>query len=348
MKILITGNQGYIGPVLAEYLKKNLNGSFIIGLDTGYFSNSSNSILVSPDKHVDVQINKDVRDLVSTDFTGIDSVVYLAAISNDPMGKEFELATHEINCEAAIKCAELAKLSGVKNFVFASSCSVYGAAGDGELRTEDSPLNPVTAYAQSKINAEIGLKLISDSSFNITCLRFSTACGYSSRIRLDLVLNDFIASAILKKEINILSDGTPWRPLIHVKDMARAIHWGIMRKSNLGGSFCTVNVGSEDWNYQIKDLAEMVAKLIPGVNVRINKDALPDKRSYKVSFKEFQKLAPQFIPKETLESTIREIERGILSYLEYNKNILESNTIRLIQIRSLIENDLLDKKLNWK
>ena len=221
------------------------------------------------------------------------------------------------------------------------------AAGDGELRTENSPLNPVTAYAHSKINAEIGLKSLSDSSFNITCLRFSTACGYSSRIRLDLVLNDFIASAISKKEINILSDGTPWRPLIHVKDMSRAIHWGLTRNSNLGGYFCTVNVGSEDWNYQIKDLAETVAKLIPGVNVRINKNALPDKRSYKVSFKEFQKLAPQFLPKETLDSTIKEIEAGILSFLNTNKIIVESNTIRLHQLRSLIESGLLDEKLFW-
>ena len=348
MKILITGNQGYIGPVLTEYFKKNVEKSFIIGLDTGYFSNSSNSTLVTPDKFVDIQINKDVRNLLVTDFTDIDSVVYLAAISNDPMGKEFELATNEINCESAIKCANLAKLAGVKNFVFASSCSVYGAAGDGELRTEESPLNPVTAYAQSKINAEIGLKPLSDSSFNITCLRFSTACGYSPRIRLDLVLNDFIASAILKKEINILSDGTPWRPLINVKDMSRAIHWGIIRNSKIAGNFITVNVGSEAWNYQIKDLAEMVAKLIPGVNVRINKDALPDKRSYKVSFEEFHKLAPQFIPIETLESTIREIETGIISFLKTNKIILDNNTIRLFQLRSLIENGYLDEKLCWK
>jgi nucleoside-diphosphate-sugar epimerase len=224
---------------------------------------------------------------------------------------------------------------------------VYGAAGDGQMRTEVSPLNPVTAYAKSKINAEILLRPLSDVSFVVTCLRFATACGYSPRMRFDLVLNDFIKSAILYKKITILSDGSPWRPLIDVKDMSRAIHWGVIRDAYTGGSFIAVNVGSEDWNYQIRDLAEMVAELLPDTKVSIKEDALPDTRSYRVSFKMFHELAPQFIPLQTLESTIREVEMGISYYLSSNQVILDNNTIRLSQLKTLRTKGLLDDKLRW-
>ncbi len=345
-KILITGNQGYIGPIVSEKLKKASPDSMIIGLDTGFFSNCSNSKLLSPDHYVDLQINKDVRDVNEDDFIGVDSVIYLSAISNDPMGSEFESVTGEINNNCAIKCAILAKNAGVKSFVFASSCSVYGAAGDGLMRDENSELNPVTAYAISKIEAEKGLEPLADDSFVITCLRFATACGYSPRLRLDLVLNDFVSAAIVNKEINILSDGTPWRPLIHVKDMALAMQWAINRSVS-PASFLALNVGSESWNYQVKDLAEAVALLIPGTNVKINKDAAPDKRSYKVSFKLFTQLAPDFLPKVTLNDAIVDLYKGITSFLGADSQISKSNTIRLFQLRELLKSNEIDKELKW-
>jgi nucleoside-diphosphate-sugar epimerase len=344
MKILITGNQGYIGPVVSEHLKKM--GGTIIGLDTGFFDNCSNSHIISPDHFVDFQINKDVRNLTVEDLKDVNHVIYLSAISNDPMGVEFESITNEINNNCAVQCAKFAKSVGVESFVFASSCSVYGAAGDGEIRNEESTLNPVTAYAHSKIDAEDNLKHLANEKFKITCLRFSTACGFSPRLRLDLVLNDFVAAAILNKEIRILSDGSPWRPLIHVKDMARAIEWAIIRETDCG-DFIALNVGAENWNYQIKDLANAVAKLVPGTKVSINKDAAPDKRSYKVSFKLLEKLAPNHKPIVTLDEAIEDLSLGINNYIESHKHFAINNTIRLAKLRDLMKNNYVDKSLYW-
>jgi nucleoside-diphosphate-sugar epimerase len=344
MKVLITGNQGYIGPVVSEHLKKT--GATIIGLDTGFFDNCSNSLTYSPDHFVDKQINKDVRNLTKEDFLDIDHVIYLSAISNDPMGVEFEKITNEINNICAVNCARLAKSVGVKSFVFASSCSVYGAAGDGKIREEDSPLNPVTAYAISKIEAEKNLKPLADNSFKITCLRFSTACGFSQRLRLDLVLNDFVYSALTTGEIKIMSDGSPWRPLIHVKDMARAIEWSIIRDLNCG-NFISLNVGDDKWNYQIKDLAYAISDLIPNTKVSINQDAAPDKRSYKVSFKLLENLAPNHKPIVTLNEAIRDLSDGIKAYLESGNQFAKYNTIRLAKLRELLTQKNVNKDLYW-
>lgn len=344
MKILITGNQGYIGPIVSEHLKRC--GTTIIGLDTGYFAECTNGQFCSPDHFVDIQINKDIRQVSEDDFKGIDHVVYLSAISNDPMGMEFEEVTNDINNFSALNTAQIAKSAGVKSFVFASSCSVYGAAGDGTIRDENSSLNPVTVYARSKIEAEQNLMPLADENFKITCLRFATACGFSPRLRLDLVLNDFVFSAITKREINILSDGSPWRPLIHIKDMARAIEWAIFRDM-VFGKFIALNVGDDKWNYQIKDLASIVGLLIPGTKVKVNKDAAPDKRSYKVSFELFAKLAPNHKPIVTLEEAIIDLSEGIGYYLESNNSFSINNTVRLVKLKSLIENKLVDRNLVW-
>ena len=209
---------------------------------------------------------------------GVDAVVHLAGISSDAIGNLFEQATLDINYNASVKLAATSKAKGVKSFVFASSCSMYGSADDAP-RTEDSALNPLTSYAKSKVLTEGDLCGMADGAFKVTSLRFSTACGMSDRLRLDLVLNDFAAGALSSGRITILSDGTPWRPLIDVKDMARAIEWAIRRNSADGGDFLAVNVGSDGRNYQVKDLAEAVASIVPGVKVAVNKNAQPDKRS---------------------------------------------------------------------
>ncbi|MFO0768088.1 MAG: SDR family oxidoreductase [Nitrospiraceae bacterium] len=225
MKILVTGNMGYIGSTVVRRLRQSYPSAVIFGLDMGYFANCLTASDFLPECRLDAQVFADVRTVDREMLKGVDSIVYLAAISNDPMGASFEGVTMDVNCRAAVAMAEMAKSCGAKSFVFASSCSVYGFAEEG-AKTEESMVNPLTAYAKSKIEAEQELAKFAAAGFSVTCLRFSTACGMSDRLRLDLVLNDFVASALATGKITILSDGTPWRPLIHIKDMAKAIDWG--------------------------------------------------------------------------------------------------------------------------
>ena len=195
----------------------------------------------------------DIREFPAELLDGVDAVVHLSAISNDPMGNKFEAVTGEINRDATVRIARLAAERGVKSFVFASSCSMYGYA-EGGARKETDPTNPLTAYARSKIGSEKAMAELDRKGMLVTSLRFATACGMSDRLRLDLVLNDFVACAITSGEITVLSDGTPWRPLIDVEDMARAILWAIRRKPDKGGEFLAVNAGRDESNYQVREL----------------------------------------------------------------------------------------------
>jgi len=276
----------------------------------------------------------------------MDAIVHLAAISNDPIGNKFEEVTFDINYRASINLAKRAKEAGVRSFTFASSCSMYGSADDS-ARTEKSELNPLTAYAKSKVLTEKDLEPLASEKFKVTSLRFSTACGWSDRLRLDLVLNDFVAAAVASGRITILSDGTPWRPLINVKDMARAIDWAISREPANGGEFLAVNVGSDEWNYQVKDLSEAVARVIPNTSVSINKDAQPDKRSYRVNFDLFRRLAPAYQPKIDLTGSIRELKSGLESIGFKDGEFRTSRYMRLMILTELQEKGLLNEKLEW-
>jgi nucleoside-diphosphate-sugar epimerase len=344
MKILITGNMGYVGPIVVKHLRRTHPDAELIGVDTGYFASNLTGPEMFPECLLNRQYFADMRNLPDNILNGIDAIVHLAAISNDPMGKEFEQVTHEINFQAGIDLAKKAKASGVRTFVFASSCSMYGSADD-KPRTEESSLNPLTAYAKSKVLMESSLKELADKDFLVTSLRFSTACGMSSRLRLDLVLNDFVACAVATKKITILSDGTPWRPLINVKDMARAIEWGVDRPADNGGAFLAVNVGSDQWNYQVRELAEAVVKVIPDVQISINKDAPPDKRSYRVNFSKFRSLAPDHQPQIDLLTSVRELKQGLESFGFKDSNFRESNLIRLKALKSLQDKGLITKNL---
>ena len=346
MKILITGNMGYVGPCVINQLRSSYLHARLVGFDLGYFGNCITSADVLPECKVDLQYFGDVRKFPQDILRGVDAIVHLAAISNDPIGNKFEEVTLDINYRASIELAKRAKEAEVKSFVFASSCSMYGAAEDS-ARTEKSPLNPLTAYAKSKVLTERDLEPLVGDHFKVTSLRFSTACGWSDRLRLDLVLNDFVAGAVASKRITILSDGTPWRPLINVKDMARAIDWAISRDVANGGNFLAVNVGSDGWNYRVKDLAEAVANEIPGVEVSINKDAQPDKRSYKVNFELFRKLAPQHQPQVDLITSVRELKDGLEKIAFKNGNFRESNFMRLNILKQLQNRGLLNEKLEW-
>ncbi len=344
MKILITGNLGYVGSELVKLLRKSYPDATIVGYDIGYFSSQLTNKFVSPEIFIDQQIFGDVRNFPEEILKDVDTIIQLAALSNDPIGNKFESATYDVNYKAVIDIAKKAKKHGVKNIIFASSCSVYGFS-ENTSRTETSELNPLTAYAKSKVKSEKDLESLADENFKITCLRFATACGMSDRLRLDLVLNDFVAGALSSGEILILSDGTPWRPLINVRDMGRAIIWANERNPKEGGNFLIVNTGSNEWNYQVKELAYSIQNILPEVKVSVNKDAQPDKRSYKVSFDLFKRLAPDNQPQYNLKDTINDLVKG-LKKIEFNdKNFRQSRLIRLFVINELSQMGIVDDSL---
>lgn len=347
MRILITGNMGYIGPVLAAHLRSVFPDSHLIGVDSGWFAHCLTTPGTLPELALNEQHFADVRSLQTRDFEGVDAVVQLAAVSNDPMGKRFETVTDEINHCAAVSVAEQAAKAGVRNYVFASSCSIYGYSPEPRARTETDQVNPLTAYARSKIATEQSLETASLGNMVVTCLRFATACGMSPRLRLDLVLNDFVAGAIAAREITVLSDGTPWRPLIHVKDMARAIEWAIQRGVQPSGKYLKLNVGSDKWNYQVTELAHAVGNAIPGTRVSINKDAPPDKRSYKVDFGLYRKLAPAHQPLETLESAVEGLRDGLAALGFSDSKFRESQLMRLKVLERHLDQGALNQDLTW-
>lgn len=346
MKIVIFGNMGYVGPGVVTRLRETYPNATLIGYDTGFFASCLTDVDFLPERKLDHQYFGDIRNVPDFVLEGADAVVNLAAISNDPMGTKFEEVTLDVNHKSGIALAKRSKELGVKTFVFASSCSMYGSATDG-AKTEDSTLNPLTAYARSKVFTEQDLQPLADDKFTITCLRFATACGMSPRLRLDLVLNDFVACALSSKHITILSDGSPWRPLINVKDMAVAIDWAIARPTSIG-AFLAVNTGSDSWNYQVKDLASAVASLIPDVKVSINTEAPPDKRSYRVNFGLYKKLAPNHQPKYDLLTTIKELKQGLESMKFNDSEFRDSKLMRLKVLTSLMDKKQLSGDLKWQ
>jgi nucleoside-diphosphate-sugar epimerase len=346
MKIIITGNMGYVGPSVLRRLRDSHSGIELVGYDMGYFAHCLTGVPRFPETRADMQYFGDIRHVPEGILRGADAVVHLCAISNDPMGAHFEEVTLDINYRASIDLAQKAMRVGVKKFVFASSCSVYGFAEGGPRREEDA-VNPLTAYAKSKVFTERDLAPLASDTFAVTCLRFSTACGMSERLRLDLVLNDFVAGALVSGHINILSDGTPWRPLIHVSDMARAIDWAVRRDPRDGGAYLILNVGSDTWNYQVKDLADTVAKLVPNVDVTINRNAQPDKRSYRVNFDKFTKLAQGFLPAMDLQRAVIDLRDGLRAMKFQDSDFRTGEFMRLVTLKHLRESGHLTSDLEW-
>jgi nucleoside-diphosphate-sugar epimerase len=344
MRILITGNMGYIGPVVARHLRARMPGAELIGYDAAFFADCLTGRDGLPEALLDVQHFGDIRDIPPRLLDGVDAVVHLAAISNDPMGTRYEAATSEINARASIRLAALAHQAGVRAFVFASSCSMYGFA-EGGPRKEGDALNPLTAYARSKLAVEESLHAMQPQAMTVTCLRFATACGFSPRLRLDLVLNDFVAGAVASREITVLSDGSPWRPLIEVRDMARAIEWAIGRPTERGGRVLSVNAGSDAWNLQVRDLAQAVAREVPGTRVSINQDAPPDKRSYRVDFGLFRELAPQHQPRIGLAEAVRGLRDGLAAIGFADATYREGRFMRLKVLDALRQRGGLDADL---
>ena len=346
MKVLITGNLGYVGPVVVRYLRRTHPNARLIGFDSAFFALSTTGATILPERFLDEQHFGDVREIPESLLEGLDAVIHLAAVSNDPMGNKFERVTEDVNYRASVDLGKKARKAGVSHFVFASSCSVYGFA-PGAPRKESDEINPQTAYARSKVNTEKGLAEIRDNNTIVTSLRFATACGMSDRLRLDLVLNDFVACALAHGEISVLSDGSPWRPLIDVRDMARAIEWGIVREASAGGGFLALNVGSDDRNYQITDLSSAVAEAIPGTTVKINKTAQPDTRSYKVDFSLFASLAKNHQSQVTLRQSIDMLAKGLRSIGFADPDFRNSAYIRLKVLEAHIAAGRLTSDLRW-
>ncbi|MEO8382463.1 MAG: SDR family oxidoreductase [Acidobacteriota bacterium] len=345
MKVLITGNMGYVGPRVVAHLRARWPEAVLIGADTGWFAPLLTTANPDPESLLNEQWRCDVRDLDDASLRGVDAVVHLAGISNDPIGIAYEAPTLDINLRGTLQLAARARAAGVRAFVFASSCSIYGESEEG-ARNEQSAPAPLTAYARSKVLAEEGLASLATSEFLVTSLRFATACGMSERLRLDLMLNDFVAGAVAARRIRILSDGTPWRPLIDVNDMARAVEWAILREREHGRNLI-INAGRTEANYRVHEVADAVADQIEGTSVTVDPAGRPDRRSYRVDFSLFARLAPEHQPVVTLRESIAGLREGLMKMGYTTPDVRDSPYIRLRTLSELKGQGAVDGDLRW-
>jgi len=321
MKAFVTGHRGYIGTHLVDVLKQE--GHHVTGCDLGLFDGCNWAPMPKPDK----ELNKDVREITPADLNGYDCVMHLAAISNDPMGDINAQLTFDINRDASIRIAKIAKAAGVLRFLFAGSCSVYGQGTKLDL-DESDPLNPLTAYAQSKIQTETAVSPLADDNFSPAFLRNSTAYGYSPMLRIDLVVNNLLGSALAYGEIRIQSDGSPWRPLIHCRDIARAfVAFAKAPKSAIHNK--AVNIGGNSENYQVRQVGDQVQRLIPSAKVTYTGEVGADPRNYRVKFDYLYSLLPDFKLQYNLVSGMEELHRKMVDHGFSKKDFEGEQFVRL-------------------
>jgi len=340
-RILVTGHQGYVGPIAVAELKKA--GYAVRGIDTGYFREG----LFKPETEADENLPLDLRDITAEHLQGVEGVVHLAGLSNDPLGALDPALTDSINTQASQHMADLARQAGVKRFVFASSCSVYGAAAQHDTPLdEQAPCNPVSAYAVSKLTMEKYLASLANDKFSPVSLRFATAYGLSPHLRLDIVLNNLMAHAYLTGTVKVLSDGTPWRPLVHVRDMVGAII-ACLRAPRERIQAQSFNIGRNDGNYQVKDIAEAVTKKIKGAKLEITGETGGDPRSYRVDFNKALKALSDFQPQWTIEKGCTELLEAFERYKLPKDALQNPRFIRLQQLRRWREENKLRPDLRW-
>lgn len=339
MRVLVTGHLGYIGTVLTPML--TAAGHKVVGLDSDLFRRCTfiGSIADVP------SLSKDVRDVEAADLAGFDAVIHLAGLSNDPLGDYRPELTEAINHRASVRLAHLAKASGVKRFLFASSCSNYGAADDTFL-TEDAPSKPVTPYGESKVQAEHDISQLADATFSPVYIRASTAYGVSPRLRFDLVVNNLTAWAFTTGRVYIKSDGTPWRPVVHVSDIARA-YCAALNAPREAIHNQPFNIGLTTENYQIKDLAEIVRETVPGSAIEFAPDAGPDKRCYRVDCNRIARLLPDYKPQWTARRGVQGLYEA---YQTVGLTLDEFEGVRykrIAHVKELLAEGVLDADLRW-
>ena len=342
MRVLVTGHNGYVGTVLTPMLVEA--GHDVVGMDTNLYQAAT----FGEDKGSSAvpSINKDVRDVTHDDIDGFDAILHLAGLSNDPLGDLYPELTYEINHRASVRMAEMARELGVERFIFSSSCSNYGAGVDDWL-SEESAFNPVTPYGRSKVMVEQDVARLADDHFSPTFLRSATAYGVSPRLRFDLVINNLTAWAYTTGLVYLKSDGTPWRPVVHIRDMALAFVAALHAPRELIHNEA-FNVGRPEENYRIRELAEIVAEVVPGSRVEFAEGASPDKRNYRVDSSKIARVLPEYRPQWTARKGAQEL------YEAYQKIGLQVEEFegpryrRIDHIKMLMADGRLNDRLRWQ
>jgi len=338
-RVLMTGHNGYIGSVMAPHFIRS--GYDVVGLDTGYFK----PCRLVPDQADVPWVGKDLRDLEPEDLKGFDAVVHLGALSNDPIGNLNEAWTEEINFRASVRLAQFAKAAGVERFLFSSSCIMYGMS-EAAVVTEESPLDPKTEYARSKVKSERAIAELADDHFSPTFLRNGTIYGVSPRMRFDTVFNDLIGAAVTTGKVTLYSDGKPWRPVVHVQDVARAFLAAL--EAPIGDVWNQAfNTGVNHLNHQIIELAEIVVNTVPGSRLDVVAQPGADQRTYKADFGKFARTFPNFSFKWTAKDGARELYDTFKTIGLTYDNFIDKRFTRLKWLRHLLDTGKLDNSLRW-
>jgi nucleoside-diphosphate-sugar epimerase len=341
MRVLLTGHDGYIGHVLLPMLLDR--GHHVTGLDSFLYEDCG---FATEETAPSAVMRRDIREVGVQDLRGLDAVLHLAGISNDPLGDLQPAATYAINHQASVRLARLAKEAGVPRYIFSSSCSNYGAAGDDFL-DESAAFNPVTPYAESKVWVERDVARLADDSFSPTFLRSATAFGVSSRLRGDLVVNNLVGYACTTGEVLIKSDGMPWRPLVHIEDIARAFVAVLEAPRELVHNEA-FNVGITSENYRVREVADMVAEVVPNSRVAYAGDTSPDARNYRVDCEKIRTRLPAFQPQWTVRKGVEQVYEALCRHGTSAEEFLSSQFIRLKRIRELQTSGALDEMLRWR